>query len=353
MALFTTTLHAIPDAEFRTLDSSCRYDKIAAPSFTRKSELSVPATLTIKWRDLYDGAPSPDYDGSLLTCVPCDVPENLTFAQSAPGEIVVRIDADARAVSFLYCGEQFDADLGLYYLRARLMNPLTGRFWTADSYEGLQQDPASLHKYLYCGHEGVNASDPSGHITLVETMVVGAIISVAALVTVYSIAGDKSGEKLISRLIRSNRIVDTPLPNWDYANDPILQDPEVRSHILSAISGTDYHRSYSFGIEHAFTVRQMSSLEVSEMVVGETGSNPLDYAYTLANPHKFSKSIAHFHTHPRGYSSPSENDKNNVFGPGLESAFVLTFTHIRKYTSTSEYDEFPITRLLGLPLLPQ
>jgi len=168
VALFTTTLHAIPDAEFRTLDSSCRYDKIAAPSFTRKSELSVPATLTIKWRDLYDGAPSPDYDGSLLTCVPCDVPENLTFAQSAPGEIVVRIDADARAVSFLYCGEHFDADLGLYYLRARLMNPLTGRFWTADSYEGEQEDPATLHKYMYANGDGVNLSDPSGNFSLGE-----------------------------------------------------------------------------------------------------------------------------------------------------------------------------------------
>ena len=29
---------------------------------------------------------------------------------------------------YLYTGEQFDPNLGLYYLRARLMNPLTGRF---------------------------------------------------------------------------------------------------------------------------------------------------------------------------------------------------------------------------------
>jgi len=49
----------------------------------------------------------------------------------------------------LYSGEQFDANLGFYNLRARLMNPTTGRFLTMDSFEGVQSDPRSLHKYLY------------------------------------------------------------------------------------------------------------------------------------------------------------------------------------------------------------
>ena len=30
--------------------------------------------------------------------------------------------------NFLYRGEEYDPDLGLYYLRARYYNPLTGRF---------------------------------------------------------------------------------------------------------------------------------------------------------------------------------------------------------------------------------
>jgi RHS repeat-associated protein len=33
---------------------------------------------------------------------------------------------------FMYRGEQFDSDLGLYYLRARYYNPLTGRFMSRD-----------------------------------------------------------------------------------------------------------------------------------------------------------------------------------------------------------------------------
>ena len=52
--------------------------------------------------------------------------------------------------------------MGIYGLRARYLNPNTGRFWTMDSYEGSQSDPLSLHKYLYCHANPVNRLDPSG-----------------------------------------------------------------------------------------------------------------------------------------------------------------------------------------------
>jgi RHS repeat-associated protein len=64
---------------------------------------------------------------------------------------------------YLYSGQQFDYDLGLYYNRARLLNPNTGRFWTADTTDGNNEDPLSLHKYLYAGDDPVDRSDPSGH----------------------------------------------------------------------------------------------------------------------------------------------------------------------------------------------
>src|SRR5207248_2530142 len=51
--------------------------------------------------------------------------------------------------NYRYCGEQWDSDLGLYYLRARYLNPNDGRFWTRDMVEGSRNDPYSLHKYLY------------------------------------------------------------------------------------------------------------------------------------------------------------------------------------------------------------
>lgn len=62
-----------------------------------------------------------------------------------------------------YCGERWDSDLGMYYLRARYMNPGTGRFWTMDSFEGRSEDPLSLHKYLYCRGNPVIFVDPTGH----------------------------------------------------------------------------------------------------------------------------------------------------------------------------------------------
>jgi RHS repeat-associated protein len=50
--------------------------------------------------------------------------------------------------NYLYRGEQYDPDLGLYYLRARYYNPATGRFMSRDPLEGQAKNPASLHKYL-------------------------------------------------------------------------------------------------------------------------------------------------------------------------------------------------------------
>jgi RHS repeat-associated protein len=83
---------------------------------------------------------------------------------------------------FRYAGEYYDPDLGLIHLRQREMNPNTGRFWTADSFEGFQTDPLSLHKYLYAHADPVNRIDPSGHFSgsSVETISVSSIITTLA-----------------------------------------------------------------------------------------------------------------------------------------------------------------------------
>src|SRR5439155_9176942 len=70
--------------------------------------------------------------------------------------------------NYRFTGEQWDGELTLYYLRARYMNPNTGRFWTMDSFEGNQTDPLSLHKYLYGADNPVNRIDPSGRESLVS-----------------------------------------------------------------------------------------------------------------------------------------------------------------------------------------
>jgi RHS repeat-associated protein len=70
---------------------------------------------------------------------------------------------------FLYRGEQYDSDLGLYYLRARYYNPLTGRFMSRDPEDRKVADPKTLHKYLYAGGDPVNRVDPRGRAELFET----------------------------------------------------------------------------------------------------------------------------------------------------------------------------------------
>ncbi|HEX6623913.1 MAG TPA: RHS repeat-associated core domain-containing protein [Pyrinomonadaceae bacterium] len=78
---------------------------------------------------------------------------------------------------YLYAGEQYDAHLGLQYLRARYMNHATGRFWTQDTYEGDGFDPVTLHKYLYANADPVNHIDPTGNFSLGDISVSSAIHS--------------------------------------------------------------------------------------------------------------------------------------------------------------------------------
>jgi RHS repeat-associated protein len=64
---------------------------------------------------------------------------------------------------YLYCGLQYDTISGTYNNRARRMFTPLGRFTSMDTYAGNNQDPLSLHKYLYGADNPVNMVDPTGH----------------------------------------------------------------------------------------------------------------------------------------------------------------------------------------------
>jgi len=102
------------------------------------------------------------------------------------------------ANNYLYTGQQFDPDFGLYYLRARYLDPNSCRFWTMDSFEGAQTDPLSLHKYLYAEDDPVNGIDPSGYFTLSELMTAMGVdkISEAA----KGISANKARQKSVKTL---------------------------------------------------------------------------------------------------------------------------------------------------------
>ena len=83
-----------------------------------------------------------------------------TYTYDAFGNLISSTGSTAN--SYRYCGEQFDSTTGLYYLRARYMNPSVGRFISMDTYQGSNADPISLHKYLYANSNPVTYTDPSG-----------------------------------------------------------------------------------------------------------------------------------------------------------------------------------------------
>ncbi len=52
--------------------------------------------------------------------------------------------------------------MGLYFLRARYYDPQAGRFLSHDPLLGNNENPVSLHRYLYTSADPVNRVDPTG-----------------------------------------------------------------------------------------------------------------------------------------------------------------------------------------------
>jgi RHS repeat-associated protein len=61
-----------------------------------------------------------------------------------------------------FTGQYYDAEIEQYYLRARQYDPAMMRFTSRDPFSGLNNEPYTLHKYLYCLNSPTNKSDPSG-----------------------------------------------------------------------------------------------------------------------------------------------------------------------------------------------
>lgn len=88
----------------------------------------------------------------------------------------------------LFVGEEFDPDLGLINLRARLYNATTGRFLTLDSLTGDRLVPLSWNRYLYAHADPANLSDPLGKDVLAYGSLL-AIVTAAAIVPIQGQIG--------------------------------------------------------------------------------------------------------------------------------------------------------------------
>ncbi|WP_223805615.1 RHS repeat-associated core domain-containing protein [Pseudanabaena sp. UWO310] len=93
--------------------------------------------------------------------------------------------------SYLYAGEQFDKNLGDYYLRDRYYSTDIGRFTQRDRFEGVMNNPLSLNRYGYTHGNPVNAIDPSGEFSLLEVSAISSVVGALSGFTYnYAYTGD-------------------------------------------------------------------------------------------------------------------------------------------------------------------
>jgi len=173
------------------------------------------------------------YDGQLSTRQLTNRTEQITdtYTYDAFGLLLNRSGATEN--NYMYTGEQYDPNVGFYYLRARYYNQANGRFLTQDTWPGNVFEPISLHKYLYCEGNPINNWDPSGYaLTLVE---------VTAGIAIETI--------LLSSIVQATLLIKK---SWQ---EEIEWNGQVVSFTLGSLAG--------IGIHHAYFI--------SESVDGEVG----------------------------------------------------------------------------------
>ncbi|MGC1377270.1 MAG: polymorphic toxin-type HINT domain-containing protein, partial [Anaerolineales bacterium] len=83
-----------------------------------------------------------------------------SYDYSAFGETLNHTGSSANP--YQYTGQQFDAQTGLYDLRARYYDPGVGQFLSQDTNSYNINDPAQLNRYTYTANNPVNFIDPLG-----------------------------------------------------------------------------------------------------------------------------------------------------------------------------------------------
>ena len=175
--------------------------------YTRGDELISQERNGVKSYYLYDGFDSvrmlTDEGGSVTDTYTFDAFGNLTDSTG---------DTEN---SYLYRGEQYDSFTGLYYLRARYMNPSTGTFITMDEYAGSVFEPVSLHKYLYANANPVMNSDPSGCSALADNQVaVAGMAILASTITATCVLGLNLLNSLNTTISTSSIIDNGNILDW-------------------------------------------------------------------------------------------------------------------------------------------
>ena len=245
------------------------------------------------------------YDGGLsvraLTDEAGAVTDTLVF--DAFGNETEKTGTTANTYGFQ--GEEQDAT-GLYYLRARYMDPISGTFTSMDTYAGSLSDPMSLHKYLFANSNPVMYSDPSGHSSgeLTDAMGTCSIITILANAmksSIVMVSGFIKSSVILSSLFKFltcviAAVVISGILNFGHLNVSTTGDIVVRKALPDSITWEDVQsiikakaksitvaRKYKRDGEwHHIVARTARKARKSRLILrasGFTSSNPItDFA---------------------------------------------------------------------------
>jgi RHS repeat-associated protein len=136
------------------------------------------------------------YDGQMSTRQLIDASEAVTDEYTFDAYGVILDQTGATINNFLYTGEQYDPNVGFYYLRARYYDQSNGQFLSADTWQGSIYDPMSLHKYLYAQANPIINVDFSGRMSAcLSSMMVA--MSVNVILTSIQIVYEAAWKKRI------------------------------------------------------------------------------------------------------------------------------------------------------------
>ncbi|MHB1459238.1 MAG: RHS repeat-associated core domain-containing protein [Armatimonadota bacterium] len=108
-----------------------------------------------------------------------------------------RVDSGSVNLHYKYTGQEEDAEIGLYFYGARYYDPAIGRFVSADTLVQNFSDPQTLNRYSYARNNPLYYVDPSGHLFVVDDIVIGAVIGAAIGGITAGVQGQNIGKGML------------------------------------------------------------------------------------------------------------------------------------------------------------
>jgi RHS repeat-associated protein len=187
--------------------------------------------------------------------------------------------------SYLYTGEQFDKNLGQYYLRDRYYSQGVGRFSRVDTFEGNIYNPLSLNKYLYTHGNPVNGIDPSGMFNLSDVITILRIISTLAAFAYPQPVGEKFTSRVRTKVEVKFRPVAFGNKNVNHAYILVTDYDQHRDYVYSAFPSNGARGDWSRGyLNHGYVKpKSWQGIENSEEFGYKvTRSDEIDSSYLPA-----------------------------------------------------------------------